>query len=95
MSEHLRIMRSKELLKKLKELWQGNWSGQSYKRISAALFNWKKFGTTTLPRPGCPVKLSNLGRKALVKEVEKNLRITVAELQRCGREMEASPQCKT
>ena len=74
-------------------------SGQGYKRISAALkvpkstvasiiLKWKKFGTTrTLPRPGRPAKLSNRGRRALVREVKKNPKITVAELQRCSREM--------
>ena len=74
-------------------------SGQGYKRISAALkvpkstvasiiLKWKKFGMTrTLPRPGRPAKLSNRGRRALVREVKKNPKITVAELQRCSREM--------
>ena len=56
-------------------------SGQGYKRISAALT------TRTLPRPGRPAKLSNRGRRALVREVKKNPKITVAELQRCSREM--------
>ena len=59
-------------------------SGEGYKNISAALkvpkktvgsiiLIWKKFGTTkTLPRGGRPAKLSNRGRRALVREVTKN-----------------------
>ncbi len=74
-------------------------SGQGYKKISAALkvpkstvasiiLKWKTFGTTrTLPRAGRPAKLSYRGRRALVREVKKNPKITVAELQRCIREM--------
>ncbi len=74
-------------------------SGQGYKNISATLkvpkstvasiiLKWKTFGTTrTLPRAGCPAKLSYRGRRALVREVKKNPKITVAELQRCIREM--------
>ncbi len=68
-------------------------SGQGYKKKSAALkvpkstvasiiLKWKTFGTTrTLP------KLRYRGRRALVREVKKNPKITVAELQRCIREM--------
>ncbi len=74
-------------------------SGQGYKKISAALkvpkstvasiiLKWKMFGTTrTLPRAGRLDKLSYRGRRALVREVKKNPKITVAELQRCIREM--------
>ncbi len=74
-------------------------SGQGYKKISAALkvpkstvasiiLKWKTFGTTrTHPRAGRPAKLSYRGRRALVREVKKNPKITVAELQRCIREM--------
>ncbi|KAL0173312.1 hypothetical protein M9458_033623 [Cirrhinus mrigala] len=40
-----------------------------------------------LPRAGRPAKLSYRGRRALVREVKKNPKITVAELQRCSREM--------
>ena len=100
MSEQMRIMRSKELSKELRDrIVARHRSGQGYKRISAALkvpkstvasiiLKWKKFGTTrTLPRPGRPAKLSNRGRRALVSEVKKNPKITVAELQRCSREM--------
>ncbi|KAF7650249.1 hypothetical protein LDENG_00128550 [Lucifuga dentata] len=32
------------------------------------MLKWKKFGTTTtLPRAGCPAKLINQGRRALVR----------------------------
>jgi len=80
-------MRSKELPKDFRD---GNLarhrSGQSYKIMSAALkvhkstvasiiLKWKKFGATrTLPRPDRPAKLSNRGRRALVREVKKNPR---------------------
>ena len=51
--------------------------------VASIILTWKKFGTIrTLPRAGCPVKLSNQGRKALVREVTKNLMVTLAELQR-------------
>ncbi|KAL1254342.1 hypothetical protein QQF64_016571, partial [Cirrhinus molitorella] len=74
-------------------------SGQGYKNIFAALkvprstvasiiLKWKTFGTTrTLSRAGRPAKLSYWGRRALVREVKKNPKITVAELQRCSREI--------
>ncbi len=74
-------------------------SGQGYKKNSAALkvpkstvasiiLKWKTFGMTrTLPRAVRPAKLSYRGRRALVREVKKNPKITVAELQRCIREM--------
>uniref|UniRef100_A0A9J7YS80 Transposase n=1 Tax=Cyprinus carpio carpio TaxID=630221 RepID=A0A9J7YS80_CYPCA len=93
-------MRSKELLEELRDrIVARHRSGQCYKKISAALkvpkstvgsiiLKWKMFGMTrTLPRAGRPVKLSYLGRRALVREVKKNPKITVAELQRCSREM--------
>ena len=59
-------------------------SGEGYQNIYAALkvpkntvasliLKWKKFGTTkTLARVGRPAKLSNRGRRALVREVTKN-----------------------
>jgi len=74
-------------------------SGQGYKKISAALkvpkstvasiiLKWKTFGMTrTLPRAGFPAKLSYRARRALVREVKNNPKITVAKLQRCSREM--------
>jgi hypothetical protein len=67
-------------------------SGEGYQNISAALklpkdtvastiLQWKKFGTTkSLPRAGHPDKLSNRGRRALVREVTKNPMVTLTEL---------------
>ncbi len=96
----MRIMRSKELPEELRDrIVARHRSGQGYKNISAALkvpkstvasiiLKWKTFGMTrTLPRTGRPAKLSYRGRRALVREVKKNPKITVAELQRCIREM--------
>ena len=66
-------------------------SGEGYPNISAALkvpintvasiiLKWKKFGTTkTLHRGGHPVKLNNWGRRALVREVNKNPIVTQTE----------------
>ena len=74
-------------------------SGEGYQNISAALkvpkntvasiiLKWKKFGTTkTLPRAGRPAKLSNRGRRALVREVTKNPMVTLTELQSSSVEM--------
>ncbi len=97
MSEQMRIMRSKELPEELRDrIVARHRSGQGYKKMSAALkstvasiiLKWKTFGTTrTLPRAGRPAKLSYRGRRALVREVKKNPKITVAELQRYIREM--------
>ena len=56
-------------------------SGEGYQKMSAELkvtkntvvsiiLKWKKFGINkTLPRAGLPAKLSNRGRRALVREV--------------------------
>ncbi len=56
--------------------------------VASIILKWKTFGMTrTLPRAGRPAKLSYQGRRALVREVKKNPKITVAELQRCIREM--------
>ncbi len=100
MSEQMRTMRSKELPEELRDrIVARHRSGQGYKKISAALkvpkstvasiiLKWKTFGRTrTLPRADRPAKLSYRGRRALVREVKKNPKITVAELQRCIREM--------
>uniref|UniRef100_A0A8C4TA54 Transposase Tc1-like domain-containing protein n=1 Tax=Erpetoichthys calabaricus TaxID=27687 RepID=A0A8C4TA54_ERPCA len=93
-------MRSKELPEELRDrIVARHRSGQGYKKISAALkvpkstvasiiLKWKTFGTTrTLPRAGRPAKLSYRWRRALVREVKKNPKITLAELQRCSQEM--------
>ncbi|KAG2455540.1 TCB1 transposase, partial [Polypterus senegalus] len=91
MSEQMRIMRYRIVAR--------HRSGQGYKKISAALkvpkstvaiiiLKWKTFGTTrTLPRAGRTAKLSYWGRRALVREVKKNPKINLAELQRCSQEM--------
>ena len=67
-------------------------SGEGYQNISAALkvpkntvtfilLKWKKFGSTqTLPRAGRLSKLSNWGRRVLVREVTKNPMVTLTEL---------------
>ncbi len=96
----MRITRSKELPEELRDrIVARHRSGQGYKKNSAALkvhkstvasiiLKWKTFGTTrTLPRADRPAKLSYRVRRALVREVKKNPKITVAELQRCIREM--------
>jgi hypothetical protein len=75
-------MRSKELSVEVRDrIVSGYKSGEGYQNISGALkvpknivpsiiLKWKKFGTTkNLPRAGHPAKLSNWGRKALVREV--------------------------
>ncbi len=104
MSEQMRIMRSKELPEELRDrIVARHRSGQGYKKNSAALkvpkstvasiiLKWKTFGTTrTLPRAGRPAKLSYRGRRALVREVKKNPKITVAELQRWEKVVESQP----
>ncbi|KAJ8375604.1 hypothetical protein SKAU_G00061840 [Synaphobranchus kaupii] len=74
-------------------------SGEGYRKISAALQvpkstvatiirKWKKFGTTkNLPRPDRPAKLSNRGRRVSAREVSRNPRVTLTELQRILVEM--------
>ncbi|KAG2464974.1 TCB1 transposase, partial [Polypterus senegalus] len=69
-------------------------SGEGYRKISTALKvpmstvpsiirKWKKFKTTrTLPTAGRPSRLSDRGRRALVREVTKNPMVTLSELQR-------------
>ncbi|KAG2466651.1 TCB1 transposase, partial [Polypterus senegalus] len=92
-------MKSKELSVNLRDrIVSRHKSGEGYRNISAALKvpmstvasiirKWKKFKTTrTLPRAGRPSKLSDLGRRALVREVTKNLTTTLSELQRSSGE---------
>ena len=67
-------------------------SGEGYQNISSALqvpkntvasiiLKWKKFGSTkTHPRAGRPAKLSNQGRRGLVRKLTKNLMVTPTEL---------------
>ncbi|KAG2458226.1 TCB1 transposase, partial [Polypterus senegalus] len=88
-------MKSKELSVDLQDrIVSRHKSGIVYKKISASLqvpmstvasiiHKWKKFETIrTLPRAGRPSKLSDRGRRALVREVTKNPMVTLSELQR-------------
>ena len=51
--------------------------------VASIIRKWKKFGTTrTLPRASRPSKLSDRGRRALVREVTENPMVTLSELQR-------------
>ncbi|KAG2462409.1 TCB1 transposase, partial [Polypterus senegalus] len=88
-------MKSKELSVDLRDrIVSRHKSGEGYRKISAALkvpmntvpsiiCKWKKFETTrTLPRAGRPSKLSDRGRRASVREVNKNPMVTLSELQR-------------
>ena len=85
--------RSKELSVELRDrIVSRHRSGGEYQNISAALkvpkntvtsiiLKWKKFGNTmTLPRAGHPAKLSNQGRRGLVKEMTNNPMVTLVEL---------------
>ncbi|XP_046721309.1 uncharacterized protein LOC124396250 [Silurus meridionalis] len=87
-------MKSKELYVDLRDqIVSRHRSGEGNRNISAALNTpmstlasiirkWK-FGTArTLPRAGHPAKLSDRVRRALVKEMTKNLMVTLKELQR-------------
>ena len=56
--------------------------------VTSIILNWKKFGTTkTLPRAGHLAKLSNWGRRVLVREVTKNPMVTLTELKSSSVEM--------
>ena len=56
--------------------------------VASILLKWKKFGTTkTLPIAGRPAKLSNRGRRILVREVTKNPMGSLTELQSSSVEM--------
>ncbi|KAG2456924.1 TC1A transposase, partial [Polypterus senegalus] len=88
-------MKSKELSVDLRDrIVSRHKSGEGYRKSSAALKvpmstvasiirKWKKFETIrTLPRANRPSKLSDRGRKALVREETKNPMVTLSELQR-------------
>ena len=90
-------MRSKELSVELQDrIVSSHRSGEGYQKDSAALKfpkntvapiipKGKKFGSTkTLPRAGRLAKLSNRGRRALVRE---NPMVTLTELQSSSVEM--------
>uniref|UniRef100_A0AAQ4PL24 Sleeping Beauty transposase HTH domain-containing protein n=1 Tax=Gasterosteus aculeatus aculeatus TaxID=481459 RepID=A0AAQ4PL24_GASAC len=98
-----RAMKSKELSVDLRDrIVSRHRSGEGYRKISAALkvpmstvasiiWKWKKFGTTrTLPRVGRPPRLSDRGRRALVREVTRNPMVTLTELQRYSMRREPS-----
>jgi hypothetical protein len=56
--------------------------------VASIILKRKKFGTTkTLHRAGHPAKLSNRGRRTLVREMTKNLMVTLTELQSSSVEM--------
>uniref|UniRef100_A0A674C282 Uncharacterized protein n=1 Tax=Salmo trutta TaxID=8032 RepID=A0A674C282_SALTR len=93
-------IRSKELSVELRDrIVSRHRSGEGYQNISAALtvpkntvesiiLKWKKFGTTkTFPKAVRPAKLSNQGRRALVREVTNNPMVTLTELQSSSVEM--------
>ncbi|KAG2465685.1 TCB1 transposase, partial [Polypterus senegalus] len=88
-------MKSKELSVDLRDtIVLRHKSGEGYRKISAALkvpmstvasiiHKCKMFETTrTLPRAGQPSKLSDRGRRALVREVTKNPMVALSEPQR-------------
>jgi hypothetical protein len=61
--------------------------------VASIILKWKKFGTTkTLPRAGRPTKLSNRGRRVLVREVIKNPMVTLTELLSSSVEMGEPPK---
>jgi transposase len=86
-------MKTKELSKQVRdkvvEMYR---SGLDYKKISETLNiprntiksiikKWKEYGTTTnLPREGCPPKLTDQARRALIREATKRPKITLKEL---------------
>ena len=57
-------------------------------KVGSIILKWKKFGTTkTLPRAGHLAKLSNRGRRALVRKVTRNQMVTLTEHQSSSVEM--------
>ena len=96
-------MRLKELsLELLDRIVSRHRSVEGYQQMSAALkvpknivasiicvhLKWKNFGTTKiLPRVGSSSKLSNQGRRAVVREVTKNLMVNLSEHQSSDVEM--------
>jgi hypothetical protein len=56
--------------------------------VASIILKWKEFGSTkTIARAGRPAKLSNWGRRALVRELTKNPMVTLTELQSSSVEM--------
>ena len=93
-------MRSKKLSVEIRDRIVWHRSGEGYKKCSAALkvpkntvpssiLKWKKFGSTkTLPRAGCS---ANRGRRALVREVTKNLQRSSVEMGEPSRRSSTPP----
>ena len=77
-------MRPKELPAELRDrIVSRHRSGEG-----SIMLKWKKFrATRSFPRDGHMAKLSYQGRRALVREVTKNLMVTLAEVQRSCVEM--------
>jgi hypothetical protein len=76
-------MRSREFCKELRDrIVSRHRFGEGYQNISAALKVPK-----TIPRAGCLAKLINRGRRALVREMTKNMMVTLTELQSSSVEM--------
>jgi hypothetical protein len=63
--------------------------------VASIIFKWKKFGTTYNFTIAGPVKLSNRGRRALVREVTKNPMVTLTELKSSSVEMGEPSRRKT
>ena len=70
---------SVELRDRILSRYQKNAAALKVPKVTVAsiVLKWKKFGTTkSLPRAGRLAKLSNRGRRALVREVTKNQMVT-------------------
>jgi hypothetical protein len=87
-------MRSKELSVELRDrIVSRHRSGEGYQKVpkstvASIILTWKKFGTTkNFPRAGHLAKLSNRGRRTLVREVTKNPMVTLTDLQSSAVEM--------
>ena len=97
-------MRSKELSVELRDrILLRHRSGEGYQKMSAALkvfkntvvsimLQWKRFGITKTVRQA---KLSNHGRRAMVRDVTKNPMVTLTELQSSSVEMGESYRTTT
>ena len=82
------VMRSKVLSVDLRDrIVPRHRSGEGYHKMSPKntvayiILKWMKFGTKkTVPTAGHPAKLSTRRRRALVRDVNKNLMFTLTEL---------------
>lgn len=88
------IVKTKELSKQVRDkVIQRHKSGLGYKKISTSLMipwstiksiitKWKQHGTTTnLPRQGRPPKLTELAKRALIREATQRPKVALKELQ--------------